>query len=203
MHPPPRLRPVCPRRTLGPSPVPADGDVAVAVAVAQTLLAVGVPLFVARPAMSSGRWNPSGGVNRTGYWLPRAWQQTEPAPRGGDCCAAWQALGWQPGYALCAVLGHRLDLLDVDPRNGGDRTQAEMADIWPIVYARARTPSDGSHDYIAALNVGTRDALGPGLDLKGAVKTARPAGSASSLRRCASARRRTSSEVTGGSASSS
>jgi hypothetical protein len=128
-------------------------------AVACKLAAAGVPIFLARPVMSGWQWNPAGGTNGCGYWLPKAWQQTE-------ANGAWIS-HWRPGYALGAVMGHRLDLLDIDPRNGGDLSRVELAEQWPKVYGSAATPSGGRHDFIAPLGAGSRDGLRDGLDIKG------------------------------------
>ena len=88
---------------------------------ARTLAAAGVPVFVAPPDPGSS----------TGFALPQAWQRTRPDPAAVDA--------WRPGWALCAVMGHGLDLLDVDPRNGGS-LEALGADV-PACYASASTPS--------------------------------------------------------------
>jgi hypothetical protein len=142
-------------RLAGPvTPAEQDG-----LAVACKLAAVGVPIFFARPVMSGWQWNPAGGTNGCGYWLPKAWQQTE-------ANGAWISR-WRSGYALCAVMGHRLDLLDIDPRNGGHQGREQLAALWPTAYGSAATPSGGTHDFIAALGVGSRDALRDGLDIKG------------------------------------
>lgn len=116
--------------------------------VARDLVTVGVPVFAAEPDPNSA----------TGYRLPQAWQQT-------DATRSHRALElWRPGMALCAVMGHTLDLIDFDPRNGspdGSFTQ------WPIAYATASTPSGGQHAFIASLHVGSRDGILPGVDVKG------------------------------------
>lgn len=113
---------------------------------AATLARLGVPLFLARrdPAAS------------TGFRLPSGWQHTEPDPTVPD--------RWEPGMALCAVMGVALDLLDVDPRNGGDLSALESV---PRVYGVAATPSDGMHAFIAPLGAGSHDNVRPGVDVKG------------------------------------
>lgn len=122
-----------------------------ALEVARRLVAAGVPVFAAPPDPSTS----------TGFRLPIAWETQRPQVEQVD--------RWQPGWALCAVMGHRLDLLDVDPRNGGDvaRSGLVSAGMWPTVYAAAATPSGGTHDFIAPLGVGSRDAVRDGLDVKG------------------------------------
>lgn len=135
-------------------------ETAEALVVARALAAAGVPIFVAKPATEAGEWKPDGGHNKCGYWLPPGWEQTTADPAAAD--------GWQPGMALCAVMGHVLDLLDVDPRNGGQETAdgLKAAGMWPRVYASAATPSGGSHDFVAPLGVASRDGLRDGLDIK-------------------------------------
>ncbi|MCO7195042.1 DNA polymerase [Pseudonocardia sp. McavD-2-B] len=114
--------------------------------VARGLARAGVPVFVARPDETSA----------TGFALPTGWQHTAPDPAVVDA--------WSPGMALCAVMGAALDLLDVDPRNGGD---LEGLDVVPVSYGTAETPSGGFHSFIAPLGVGSRDGVLPGVDVKG------------------------------------
>ncbi len=121
----------------------------------------GVPLFIAKPDLDKqGRWRPTGGHGSTGFWFPQCWQESRPDQSVVD--------RWRPGDALCAVTGHVLDLLDLDPRNGGDATFAELArnGLWPEVYCSAATPSGGRHDFVAPLGVRSRDGVRPGLDVK-------------------------------------
>ena len=133
-----------------------------ALRVARALVEAGMPVFTAEAATyPDGRWRPDGGSGRCGYWLPSEWEKTTPDPAVVD--------RWRPGMALCAVMGHGLDLLDVDPRHGGDKTKAglQAAGMWPTVYGHASTPSGGTHDFIAPLGVGSRDSVRDGLDVKG------------------------------------
>lgn len=114
---------------------------------ARRLVDQGVPVFVAPPDTSS-----------LGFRLPRNWQATKADPRALDT--------YEPGWAVCAVGGHTMDVLDVDPRHGGD-TSAETlrsAGGWPREYAIVSTPSGGTHHYVAALKVAkaSRD----GIDLQ-------------------------------------
>jgi len=121
-------------------------EVAEALDVARRLAAAGIPIFVARrnPAM------------RIGFTLPDRWQHTIPDPSVVD--------SWRSGDALCMVCGHGLDLVDIDPRNGG--TLAALDGICPDVYARAATPSGGEHLLVKSLGVGSRDDVVPGIDVK-------------------------------------
>jgi hypothetical protein len=129
-------------------------DVERALSIAQGLVAAGVPMFLAA-GDPDGR-TPSG--KGTGFILPRGWQDAEPDPGVID--------RWQPGMALCAVAGHAVDFVDVDPRNGGDVTAEALreAGTYPKSFGRARTPSGGTHDLIAPLGIpkGKRE----GIDLQ-------------------------------------
>lgn len=132
---------------------------AVALDHARHLAEAGVPLFLARPAKTeTGAWDSHGGHHGCGYWLPKGWQRTEADPAVVD--------KWEPGMALCAVMGHAVDGLDVDPRSGGLKTSTDHAHHWPTSYGRQATPSGGWHDLIAPLGVPSRDGALPGLDLK-------------------------------------
>lgn len=135
-------------------------DTREALEVAEQLVAAGVPVFVARPAFSGGERDWKGGTGGCGYHLPSGWQNTRPDPAIVE--------SWRPGDALCAVMGHGLDLLDIDPRNGGDGSQAALQarGLWPRAYAVASTPSGGFHELIASIGVRSRDSVLPGLDVK-------------------------------------
>ena len=118
--------------------------------VARGLVRAGVPVFLAYPDPSSS----------TGYRLPGQWQQT-------DLTHSLRAIElWRPGMALCAVMGHTLDLIDFDPRNGTP-DPSSITFAWPTPYATADTPSGGRHAFVAALKVGGRDNILPGVDVKG------------------------------------
>ena len=131
-----------------------------ALAIARLLISAGVPVFRARPALTpDGKWNPEGGSSGSGYVLPPRWQQTEPDPAVLD--------GWQPGDALAAVMGHAVDVLDVDSHKGGDLSRLDLIDAWPTVLGVQHTPSGGTHELIAPLRVGSRDGLAEGIDHKG------------------------------------
>lgn len=119
-------------------------DDAAALSVARGLVVAGMPVFLARPDPGS----------RTGFALPPGWERARPDPTIIDA--------WQPGWGLCAVTGHVFDLIDIDPRSGGD----ERALTMPRVYLSAETPSGGRHYFVAPLGVASRDGVYPGVDLK-------------------------------------
>lgn len=126
-----------------------------ALALAHGLVDMGVPVF-------AGRLKPDGDPDRTDRRWDN-WQSTKPDHAKVD--------EWRPGMALCAVTGVLLDVLDVDPRNGGIRSLrvlmnealgGELDYLWSC-----KTPSGGSHYWLPALGIGTRPGFLPGLDLKG------------------------------------
>lgn len=146
-----------------------DGEDLAALEVARRLIALRVPVFAAPPALDEdGNWNPTGGVD--GYWLPPEWQRTVPTLNWLDpTVPGFEDKAWRPGWALCAVAGVRFDVLDTDPRNGGDASRARLValGLLPTVYAVATTPSGGTHELIAPLGIGSKTGFLPGLDLKG------------------------------------
>ncbi|PBC35036.1 hypothetical protein CJ179_50215 [Rhodococcus sp. ACS1] len=127
--------------------------------IARALIGCGIPIFVAHPALEGGTWNPRSGHGKCGYWLPTRWQNTIPDPTVLD--------GYRPGDALCMVTGHGIDVVDTDPRNGGDTERAglDAAGIMPTVYGRTATPSDGTHELVASLKV-HKGTPRPGIDVQ-------------------------------------
>lgn len=112
--------------------------------VARALIRIGVPMFLGRPDAT----------RPTGFAEPLGWQRQPPDESVVDA--------WQPGWALCAVMGHALDLIDLDPRAGG-----ELPVVGPLsILGRADTPSGGQHLFVAPLGVRSRDGIWPGVDLK-------------------------------------
>jgi hypothetical protein len=139
-----------PRRgTGGQDDARGDGinaSVSEALDIARSLATAGIPVFVAYP-------DPA----KPGDYKPRGeWQKTSPNPAYVNA--------WKPGLALCAVMGQGLDLIDIDPRNGGD-TQA-LNGIMPEVLAVAATPAGGEHLFVASMGVRSRDDVLPGIDVK-------------------------------------
>lgn len=116
-----------------------------ALSIARQLASAGIPIFIANPA-----------ENKTGYVPPSGWQNTVADPSVVDL--------WRPGLALCAVMGSGLDLIDIDPRNGG--TLNDEIDA-VVGYGLVATPSGGVHKFIKSLEAGSRDNLFPGVDVKG------------------------------------
>lgn len=120
--------------------------------VARDLARLGMPVFVAPP-------DPS---HPTGFALPVGWQQTKPDPQ--------VPLLWEPGWALCAVTGVVLDLIDVDSYAGAQETPNVP------VLAVASTPSGGQHWFVHRLWVASRDGAWPGIDVKSGTNEGRGRG---------------------------
>jgi P4 family phage/plasmid primase-like protien len=59
-------------------------------------------------------------------------------------------------------MGHGLDLVDVDPRNGGSLDAIPVPEVWGL----ATTPSAGVHAFVKSLGVRSRNNLVPGVDVK-------------------------------------
>lgn len=135
-------------------------DQAEALDAARHLAAHGVPIFLAPPVLDdAGAWQSDGGLS--GYRLPPGWADTPADPAALDA--------WRPGWAVCAVMGHTVDGLDIDPRHEGDATASGWvaAGMYPTSYGQQATPSGGWHELIAPLAVGSRDNAAPGVDVKG------------------------------------
>ena len=136
-------------------------DYTESLSVARELIDAGIPVFVAKSAIDSdGRWNPTGGHNGCGYWLPKGWQRTEPDVRVLD--------DYRLGDALGMVCGHGLDGVDTDPRNGGHESRAALENdgAMPRIYGKAATPSGGTYELVASMGVRSRDNVCPGIDVK-------------------------------------
>lgn len=121
-----------------------DPKVIEALSIARHLAENGVPIFLAKRDDTTS----------TGYKLPKNWQHTEPDPAVLD--------GYEPGMAVCAVMGHTVDAVDKDPRNGGHL----LAELQPRIYGVQSTPSGGTHEIVAPLGVRSRDGILPGVDVK-------------------------------------
>lgn len=122
--------------------------------IAWHLAQAGAPIFIARPIMrADGTWDMEAGAS--GYRLPLRWQDTVADTSVVD--------NWQPGQALCMVTGVLFDVIDIDPRNGGDIKALEG--YVPRLYGSASTPSDGLHLLIKSLGV-RKCVLAGGVDLQ-------------------------------------
>ncbi len=146
----------------GQLPDAPDATITEQLDIARELNRLGVPAIVIRPALDQGgRWQHTGGSGGTGYRLPGKWQRSAADPANIDA--------WQPGDGLIMITGCGLDGLDVDQHdeaNDGKASAAELAGVWPTVYGKAATPSNGTHDLVASLGVASRNGLRPGVDVK-------------------------------------
>lgn len=61
-----------------------------------------------------------------------------------------QLRNFKPGHGLIMRTGYGLDVIDVDHRNGGGDTFAQLAHLLPEVLGTVETPSGSFHLYVAA-----------------------------------------------------
>lgn len=117
-------------------------------------LIYGAPLFVLRP----------GGKIKGKYSAPRNWQNFTAEDTVARLAAA------VPGSGFGMVCGHAFDVIDVDPRNGGEESFKRLVDAGAIpgVHLVVATPSGGFHIYIDPLNAGKHPGFLPGIDLQAA-----------------------------------
>lgn len=118
-------------------------------AAARRLAEAGVPLFLARHS-----------PNNLGFALPTGWEKSKADPAVVDA--------WKPGMALCAVMGHVVDAIDIDPRNEGnlDDLREALGGELPQVYGIQETPSGGQHLLISTLGVRKAQSVVPGIDVQ-------------------------------------
>jgi len=126
--------------------------------IARALVEAGIPVFAAAPCPDGCK---TPGHAKNDWHLPRAWQKITPSLRQLD--------RWRPGWALAAIGGWRLDVLDHDPRAGGDESLAEIrgAGHMPRVFGRVLTSGGGQHFYITPLRERECNKFMPGLDYQG------------------------------------
>jgi len=126
-----------------------DARTAQALEIARQLARDGIPVFIAPPSDDP--------KDSSGFKLPRGWQQIAPDPAALD--------GWQPGWAVCAVMGCGLDLVDMDLyANAAAGTL--MSELMPVHYGYAATVSGGVHAFIRSIGVASRNNFMPGVDIK-------------------------------------
>lgn len=113
---------------------------------------LGAPLFLLRP------WDHPEAIKGK-YAAPSAWPKSKPENNGKVIDS------WETGYGVGMVCGTVYDVIDVDPRNGGDESFDRMlADgLVPPVRRAVKTPSGGWHLYVDALSVAKAAPL-PGID---------------------------------------
>lgn len=127
---------------------------------AQALAEAGVPIFVARPNPAYGSLGPDGRTDERLFIEPSGWQNTVADPS--------VVYDWEPGWMLAAVTGVAADVIDTDPRNGGNDSRRAVEALLPTVFAVAETQQGGTHEWVARLHRGKKsghDSLLPGLDV--------------------------------------
>lgn len=112
--------------------------------IAHVLVDMGAPVFTAFRNSSTGD-----------FLYPADWQNKQPSHAAVDA--------WRPGKALCMVTGVVFDVIDIDPRNGGDL--AALDGIRPRTYGLAHTPSAGTHLLIARTHL-AKGKPATGIDLQ-------------------------------------
>ena len=107
----------------------------------ESLDLIGAPLFLLGD-------KPNGPIKRK-YAAPKGWHKA--TPEANDAVLA----AYSPGRAVAMLCGVGYDVIDVDPRNGGDDSLTLMArNGWvPLVHRVIGTPSGGWHLYITPLGV--------------------------------------------------
>ncbi len=113
----------------------------------RSLQAAGVPIFTCDLKMVQGE--------EVGF--PKGWTTTTPAD--------YDLRQAQQGSAFCVVTGHGVDVIDIDPRNGGDVEAVAdvLLEVATPVVATVRTPSGGAHVYIPSTRLpGLK--MPPGID---------------------------------------
>jgi hypothetical protein len=144
-----------------------NSTVTAALDIARGFIKAGVPVFLAPPCPDTCRrpgHDNGAGTGGSGFDLPSGWENAAPMIDVVD--------RWRPGWAMAAVCGHGVDILDVDPRNGGDIAAGELRSggVWPRTYGMAHTPSGGTHELIRSLGV-RKGTPYPGVDLQAGAVT--------------------------------
>lgn len=130
--------------------LPLPEEATRALEIARKLIDAGIPIFACPPI-----------PGKPGeYQLPKHWEKTVPSVVNLE--------KWEPGWALAAVGGHVADFLDVDPRNGGNKSLADIVAIghMPRSFGQQVTPSGGTHYLISPTGERKSTNFLPGLDLQ-------------------------------------
>lgn len=129
---------------------PQQDATAEALEIARGLARAGIPIFIAPPS--------SDPKDTSGFRLPGRWQQTKPDPATLD--------HWRPGWAVCAVMGHGIDLVDLDLYAGAEVDKIRGPLLAARHYGRAGTASGGIHVFVASMGVRSKNGLFKGIDIK-------------------------------------
>jgi hypothetical protein len=102
---------------------------------AREFISHSVPVFIAKPV-------PLNWTGRTEFFYPDDWPYLDANEKHLE--------GWKPNYAVCAVTGIEFDVLDIDPRNGGDLIEQVLRTngMMPPPRGAVATPRGGRHYYI-------------------------------------------------------
>lgn len=116
---------------------------------------LGVPVFALA--------HHEGGPIKGRYRAPKGWQTSN--ADGNERVLA----GLRPTDGVAVLGGAAVDIIDVDPRNGGDESLARLTaeNLLPEPVAVVATPSGGWHVYVPALGLESSKPL-PGIDLQSA-----------------------------------
>jgi putative DNA primase/helicase len=122
---------------------------------------LGTPIFVL-PRAAEG--TSTAGLIKGKYRSPKGWSGVSADDNTERLDKA------RNGDAYGVVCGSTYDVIDVDPRNGGDTSFAEMValGVIPQVQHVVSTPGGGFHLYIEPLGVGKHTGFRPGIDLQAA-----------------------------------
>jgi hypothetical protein len=93
---------------------------------ARTLIARGVQIVVAKPGVKE--------------FLFPGWRASIVDPS--------VLAPWRPGWAIAAVTGTLFDVIDVDPRYGGEKTLSRLEHLLPPIGGVVETPGGGLHLYV-------------------------------------------------------
>jgi hypothetical protein len=120
------------------------------------LINIGVPVFVAK---SNPAFKPGG--EQVEFFHPTGWQETPVDPV--------TLKNYSPGDALCAVMGHALDAVDVDTKNGAvAEVEAERLRVLGVsILGEQVTPSGGAHFLIPATGIHSAACKKTGVDFRG------------------------------------
>jgi len=131
------------------------------------LISIGVPVFVAPlnstydkgapQKLSNGKPNPA----LVEFITPKGWQHTPAHPD--------TLKNYQPGDALCAVMGVTIDAFDIDPKNGASvETEAQrLRELGVTVVGWQITPSGGAHFFTPSTGIRNAATKINGIDYKG------------------------------------
>ncbi|MGC3995193.1 MAG: AAA family ATPase [Propionicimonas sp.] len=102
-----------------------------------------------------------GGAIKGRYRAPKGWQTSSPDQNDRVLAAL------RPTEGVGVLGGGAVDIIDVDPRNGGDQSLARLTadNLLPEPVAVVATPSGGWHVYVPALGLESSKPL-PGIDLQ-------------------------------------